>query len=105
MEDLQTLHIPTNKETRGLDTIQATSFLGGYFPSFKNSFRQREICIKKTEIRKNPEKSLACFKQNKLKMQVHVHVHVLLDVHVHVVTSKGNQQRTHNAAINCQEKI
>ena len=26
MEDLQALHIPTKQETRGLDTIQATSF-------------------------------------------------------------------------------
>ena len=26
LEVLQTLHIPTNKKTRGLDTIQATSF-------------------------------------------------------------------------------
>ena len=26
LEDLQTLHIPHKQETRGLDTIQATSF-------------------------------------------------------------------------------
>ena len=45
LEDLQTLH---KHETRGLDTIQATSFFPwlATFSSFKKSLRQREICEK-----------------------------------------------------------
>ena len=50
---------PHEQETRGLDTIQATSFLGGCFSSFKKILRQREIFKKNPEIRKNPEKSQA----------------------------------------------
>ena len=76
---------PHKQETRGLDTIQVTSFfpwwlllsflggyfssflggyfssfLGGYFSSFKRMWRQREIC-KNPEIRKKLEKSQAWF--------------------------------------------
>ena len=56
VEDLQTLHITTNKKNRGLDTIQASSF----FPWWLLLFFQGEIFFLNPEILKNPEKSQAC---------------------------------------------
>ena len=53
LEDLQTLHMPTNKTLEVWTQYRLLlSFLGGYFSSFKNILRQREIW-------KNPEKSQA----------------------------------------------
>ena len=60
LEDLQTLHVPTNKKKLEVRTQYRLllSFFGGYFSSFKKMLRQKEICKKKNpEIRKNPEKS------------------------------------------------
>ena len=56
-----------HKQTKiwGLDTIQATSFFPWLATSLlsRNLYRQRENCIKKNqEIRKNPEKSQAWYK-------------------------------------------
>ena len=54
LEDLQTLHIPTNEKLDIWTQCRLVLyFLGGYFSSFKNSLRQREIC------KKNPETSQA----------------------------------------------
>ena len=53
-EDLQTPYTH-EQETWGLDTIQATSFLGGYLSSFKKTLRQRAICKKKSWNQKSWE--------------------------------------------------
>ena len=39
---------PYKQETRGLDTIQATSFFPWYFSSVKNILTQWEICTSKS---------------------------------------------------------
>ena len=50
-KDLQTLHIPTNKKLEVWSQYRLLfSFLGGYFYSVKNIFRQREIRKKSWEI-------------------------------------------------------
>ena len=47
LEDLQTLHISTNKKLEVWTQYRLLlSFLGGYFSSFKKIMRQREICKK-----------------------------------------------------------
>ena len=47
LDDLQTLHIPTNKKLEFWTQYRLLlSFLGGYFSSFKNILRQRGICKK-----------------------------------------------------------
>ena len=47
LEDLQTLHIPTNKKLEVWTQCRLLlSFLGGYLSSLKKIFRQREICKK-----------------------------------------------------------
>ena len=47
LEDLQTLHIPTNMKLDVWTQYRLLlSFLGGYFSSFKKILRQREICKK-----------------------------------------------------------
>ena len=51
---------PLKQETRGLDTIQATSF----FPWWLLYFSGKGRFVKNPEIRKNPEKSQDCFKAN-----------------------------------------
>ena len=51
LEDLQTLHIPTNKKLEVWTQYRILfSFFGGYFSSFKKILRQREICKKSWEI-------------------------------------------------------
>ena len=51
LEDLQTLHIPTNNKLEVWTQYRLLlSFLGGYFSFFKKMFRQREICKKSSEI-------------------------------------------------------
>ena len=59
------------QETRGFDTIQATSFLGGYFSSFKKISRQREIC-KNPEIRKNPGEITGLIHSYKIWMHLQI---------------------------------
>ena len=47
LEDLQTLHIPTNKKLEVWTQYRLPlSFLGDYFSSFKKILRQRKICKK-----------------------------------------------------------
>ena len=53
--------LPTNKKLEVWTQYRLLLyFLGGYISSFKNIWRQREICKKNPEIRKNPLKSQAC---------------------------------------------
>ena len=61
LEDLQTLHIPTNKKLEVWTQYRLLlSFLGGYTSLLLITLlRQREIC-KNPEIRKNHEKSQVC---------------------------------------------
>ena len=44
-------YIPHKQETRGLDKIQATSFLGGYF--FQDNFEAKGDLKKNHKIREN----------------------------------------------------
>ena len=53
LEDLQTLHIPTNKKREVQTQYRLLlSFLVGYFSSFTNKFEAKEDLQKKPEIRK-----------------------------------------------------
>ena len=62
LENLQTLHIPTNKKLEVWTQYRLLrSFLGDYFSSFKNILRQREICKISGNQEKNHEKSQAVF--------------------------------------------
>ena len=61
LEDLDSPH-PHKQETRGLDTIQATSFFPWWLLLFfqkKNAEANRDLS-KIPEIRKNPKKSQVC---------------------------------------------
>ena len=60
LEDLQTLHIPTNNKLEVWTQYRLLlSLLGGYFSSFKKIWGKGRF-VQNPKIRKNPEKSQAC---------------------------------------------